>query len=132
MIENWRTYALVIILILGIIDLTLTYVYVSKYKTWQPEKPYKLIENNPLLVFLWNNMGFTLGMIVGFIIILSLQYIVVKSAWWPIVLILFLVLCWVMYNHYNNFHLLNQLIEKYPSGYLPEEVFGKVVGNNLK
>ena len=127
---NWRIYAIIIILALGILDLSLTYLYVAKYKKWQPEKPYKLIELNPLLVFLWNNLGLIFGTLVGGAIILSLQYIIAKGAHWFIVLLLFCVLIFLMFNHYKNITLLNQLIIKYPEGHLPIETFGNVVGNN--
>lgn len=132
MIENWRIWVVVILMTLSVIDLGSTAFYINKYKTWQPEKPYNLMENNPLLVFLWNHLGFTLGMIVGSIIILTLVYIVARSAHWIVILILFLFLLYALFNHYTNINLLHQLIDKYPSGYLPEIIFGKVIGNNPK
>ena len=125
-----RTAIVIILLILSIIDLTATYYYVYKYKQWQPNKPYSLIERNPLLVFLWNNFGLHLGMFIGSVIILSLIYIVGKSAHPLIVGLLFLFLCYEMLNHHNNIGLLGKLINKYPTGHLPEKVFGEVVGNN--
>jgi len=130
--ETWRTIALVLILTLCLIDLSLTYYYVQKYKYWQPQKPYKLIELNPLLRFLWNNLGLIFGTIVGAVIIFTLNYLVAKSGHWIIVSLLLLFLCWAIYNHTNNINLLHQLIEKYPSGYLPVETSGEVVGNNIK
>lgn len=131
MIEQWRIWAIVILMILSLIDLGATYYYVYKYKKWQPEKPYNMIEKNPLLVFLWNNLGLTFGMIVGSVIILTLIFIVGKTAHPIIVGILFLFLAWaVFFNHFKNIGLLHNLIDKYPSGHLPEKVFGKVVGNN--
>lgn len=129
---NWRIIALVVILTLGILDLSLTAYYVYKYKKWQPEKPYKMIELNPLLVFLWNNFGLIMGMFIGSVIILSLQYLVVRGAHWVIVLILFCLLCFAAYNHFINIDLLHKLIEKYPSGHLPVETFGDVIGSNPK
>lgn len=128
----WRIIALVLILLFSVIDLSLTFYYVQKYKSWQPEKPYNLIELNPLLVFLWNNLGLGLGMGVGAVIILALSTIIVKGAHWIIVLILVLLLMFAMYNHNNNINLLNKLMDKYPSGYLPESTFGHVEGNNPK
>lgn len=71
-------------------------------------------------------------MIVGSIIILTLVYIVARSAHWIVILILFLFLLYALFNHYTNINLLHQLIDKYPSGYLPEIIFGKVIGNNPK
>jgi hypothetical protein len=132
MIENWRIYIIVILMTLSLVDLGLTYHYIYKYKKWQPEKPFNLIEKNPLLVFLWNKLGLHLGMFVGSVIILTLIYIVGKEAHWIIVLLLCLFLSWAMFNHYTNINLLHKLIEKYPSGYLPKETFGGVIGNNPK
>jgi hypothetical protein len=129
---NWRIYIIIILMILSLTDLILTGYYVHKYRSWQKEKPYKLIELNPLLVFLWTNLGFWLGHIVGSILILSLIYIVGKSAHWIVVLILGLFLLYALQNHFTNINLLHRLIEMYPSGHLPKETFGEVIGNNLK
>ena len=125
-----RTAIVIIILALCVIDLMATFYYVHTYKDWQPNKPYNLIELNPLLVFLWNKMGLILGGLVGAVALLTLNYIIAKEAHWIIVVILFLVLSFAMYNHFSNINLLHALIEKYPSGSLPVEVFGKVVGSN--
>lgn len=129
---TWRFIAIVVLLTLCVLDLSFTYYYVHKYKEWQPNKPYKLIEMNPILVFLWNNLGLTIGMLVGSVIILTLNFIVAKECHWAIVLILFLFMLFAMVNHTKNITLLHQLIEKYPSGYLPVETFGQVMGNNIK
>lgn len=129
---GWRIYAIIILVSLSFIDLTATYHYISKYKKWQPDKPYNLIEMNPLLNYLWEKLGFNLGMFVGSVIILALIYIVSKEAHWIVVALLFSFLVFSMFNHYTNTNLLYQLIEKYPLGHLPEETFGKVIGNNLK
>ena len=117
---NWRTIVIIILLGMSCIDLISTYVYVRNYKQWQPEKPYNVIENNPLLVFLWNIFGLILGTIIGSVIILSLIYIVAKSAHPIVVGILFLFLCYALFNHYTNISLLKNLIIKYPSGHLPK------------
>ena len=130
--NNWRLYLIIILMTMSVIDLVSTHIYVSKYKQWQPEKPYNLIENNPLLVFLWNQLGLIVGGIVGSAIILSLIYIIAKSAHPIVIGILFLVLCYALHNHYININLLGKLITKYPTGHLPEKIFGEVVGNNLK
>jgi len=129
---DWRLIATIVLIVLSVVDLSLTGYYVQKYKKWQPDKPYKLIERNPLLVFLWNTMGLWIGLLVGGVIILSLMFIVGKSAHWLVILLLLCFLIWAMFNHYTNINLLHQLIEKYPSGYLPTEIFGKVVGNKIK
>ena len=130
MIENWRFWIIILLLGLSVIDIAATYVYVSKYKTWQPDKPYKLIENNPLLVFLWNMFGLTLGTIIGAVIIWSLIYIIGKTAHPIVIGILILFLGFALFNHYKNLGLLDRLIEKFPTGHLPEKIFGKVIGNN--
>lgn len=129
MIELWRQWAIGILLLLSVVDIVATYYYVHEYKEWQPDKPYNLIEKNPLLVFLWNNLGLTLGTIVGATVIWTLIFIVGKSAHPVIIGLLFLFLCYALYNHNTNIGLLHKLIDKYPSGHLPEETFGKVVGN---
>ena len=128
--ETYKIILIVIIFGLTILDLSLTYYYIHKYKIWQPDKPYNLMENNPLLVFLWNNMNLLIGTIVGAVIILALDYLIIKEAYWIFPLILIIVLSWALFNHYNNITLLNKLIEKYTDGKLPVEVFGNVIGNN--
>ena len=132
MFENWRVFTLVLLLTLSVLDLVFTFFYVTVYKHWQPFKPYNLIELNPLLVFLWNKFGLYLGMLIGSVIILSLMYLIGKEAHWIIIVILLIVLCFEMFNHWNNIHLLWKLMEQYPSGFLPESIFGIVVGNNPK
>ena len=128
---NWRTILLIVMMTLSVVDLLATFIYVYQYKHWQPNKPYNLIEINPLLVFLWNKLGFYYGSFVGFVVITSLIYIVGRYAHWSIALVLLLVLCFTIYNHSVNFTLLHKLIEKYPTGSLPEKIFGKVIGNNI-
>ena len=130
MITNWRTILIVALLVLSIVDITATFLYVRQYKAWQPTKPYNLIELNPLLCFLWNKLGLYIGMIVGSVVMLTLVFIVGRDAHWVVGVLLFCVLIWAMFNHFNNFGILQQLIEKYPSGSLPEEVFGIVKGSN--
>lgn len=132
MIETWRIWVIVILLTLSVIDITATFYYIHKYKKWQPEKPYNLIENNPLLVFLWNQLGLILGTMVGASIIWTLIFIVGKSAHPIVIILLGLFLLYALFNHYTNINLLHALIEKYPSGHLQKEIFGEVVGNNLK
>ena len=127
---SWRIYAIIILMTLSVLDLALTYYYIHSYRNWQSEKPFSLMEKNPLLVFLWNNFGLHLGMLIGSVIILSLIYLVAKTAHPLIVLLLGGFLVFALFNHYTNINLLTKLIEKYPNGKLPEEIFGKVVGNN--
>ena len=129
---NIRLIVIILLMTMSLTDLVLTYHYVSSYKKWQPEKPYAMIENNPLLVFLWNSMGLKIGMFVGSVIILSLIYIVGKTAHPVVVGLLFLLLTYALHNHYININLIGSLIEKYPLGHLPEKVFGTVIGNNPK
>ena len=126
-----RLTILVIIMTLCILDLSMTYYYVYKYKQWQPEKPYRMIEMNPLLRICWENFGLHLGMFIASVMIIALNYIVAKEAHWIVVGLLFGLLCYTMYNHAMNITLLHNLINMYPSGYLPKEIFGEVVGNKL-
>ena len=128
--NNWRFYIVIIILGLCLIDLVATYYYVYTYKQWQLNKPYNLIEMNPLLRFLWNKFGFHLGMFIGAVVILSLNYIIAKEAHWIIVCLLLGFLLFAIFNHFNNIILIGKLITKYPSGILPTKIFGEVVGNN--
>jgi hypothetical protein len=127
---EWRTVVLIIIMTLCVVDLALTFYYVKVYKNWEPNKPYKLIELNPLLVFLWNRLGLVIGMFVGAVIIISLNYIVAKNAHWIVVILLLGFLVFAMFNHTKNITLIHKLIEMYPSGYLPQVIFGTVEGNN--
>jgi len=115
--KNWRKYAVIIILLLGFIDLCLTFYYITTYNAWQPGRAFSDMENNPLLVFLWDNLGLVTGMIAGFLIILPLQYLVVKKAHWVITLMLFAALSFALVNHYNNINLIHELIKLYPLGY---------------
>ena len=128
--ETWRQIILAILMIMSTIDLVATYLYVNRYREWQPNKPYNMIEKNPLLVFLWNNFGLEIGMIIGAVIIWALIFLIGKSAHPIIIGILFLTLSYAIYNHYINTNLLNKLIQQYPTGHLPKETFGEVVGNN--
>jgi len=130
--DDWRIYAIVILLTLSILDIGLTYFYVQKYKKWQPDKPYNMIEKNPILVFLWNKLGFAMGTIVGASLIWTLTYIIAKESHWIFSIILGLLLLFVLFNHFTNIDLLYKLIDKYPSGHLPVETFGEIVGNNTK
>jgi hypothetical protein len=70
-------------------------------------------------------------MFIGSVIILSLIYLVAKTAHPILVVLLGGFLIMAMFNHYNNIGLLGRLITKYPDGVLPEKVFGKVIGNNV-
>ncbi len=127
---NIRLIATILIMVLCVTDLCLTYFYIYKYKKWQPDKPYKLIEMNPLLRFFWNNFGLHLGMFIGAVLIIALNYVVAKNAHWLFICLLLGFLIFAMFNHARNIGLLIKLIEQYPLGHLPEKVFGKVVGNN--
>lgn len=127
--EKYKIILIIIILTLSLIDLVLTYYYVKNYKEWQPNKPYKLIETNPLLTFLWDKLGLTIGMIIGSIIIFTLEFIIIRDAHWIFPVILLGLLIFTLFNHQHNITLLNKLIEQYPSGHLPEN-FGVVEGNN--
>jgi len=119
-----------ILLALSLTDLLLTFYYVKKYKEWQPNKDYNLIERNPLLTLLWRYFGLFFGHIIGGIMILGLIYFISRTAHIYISIFLGLFISLAIYNHFKNIRLLNKLIGKYPSGHLPEKTFGKVQGNN--
>ena len=90
--DKIRIYLTIVVLTLSFLDLFSTYLYVKSYKSWQPNKPFNLIENNPLLVFLWNKFGLTLGMIIGSVVILSLLFIICTDSHWifPVILLIIL------------------------------------------
>ena len=127
---NLRVIGVILIMTLCVIDLTLTYAYVVKYKLWQPNKHYKLIERNPLLVYLWNHFSLQLGMLIGAVIILALNYLISKEAHWIVVCLLLGFLIFALFNHVKNIDLLIKLVERYPEGHLPLSIFGVVEGNN--
>lgn len=129
---DWRQILLIVLITLSVVDLAMTWKYVSEYKKWQPNKPYKLIELNPLLRYLWEKFGLNIGMIIGGVLILALVTIVARDAHWSIAVLLLIVLIFTIFNHARNFTLLHKLIELYPSGYLPTEIFGIVEGSNPK
>ena len=120
------------VLSMGIIDLALTYDYLTKYKKWQPNKPFNMIEMNPLLVFLLNRYGIKAGLLSGGIVILIIQFIIALDAHWVVVALLIIFQIYALFNHNKNLNLLDKLIKKYPTGYLPKETFGEVVGNNTR
>lgn len=124
-----RTLFVIVLMILSVIDLSLTAFYVYRYRQWQPEKPFNLIEKNPLLVFLWDKIGFVPGMLIGAIIILLLVYVIASTSW-ILGFLLLATFIFTMFNHLKNFGLLTELIKLYPLGHLPETIFGSVVGNN--
>lgn len=132
MIEKWRIWVIAILLVFSLCDLLLTYYYVYEYKKWQPNKPYNLIELNPLLVFLWNTFGLHLGMFIGSVIILSLIYVIARYAHPIVIFLVGASLLFAMFNHFKNINLLTKLIQNYPTGHLPESTFGEVVGSNPK
>lgn len=120
----------IVIITLCALDLIFTFYYIYTYRQWQPNKPFNLMEKNPLLVFLWNTFGLFIGMFIGAVVILALNYIVATKAHWILVALLLGFLIFAMFNHAKNIQLLWKLIEAYPSGALPESIFGKVIGNN--
>lgn len=115
---------------LSIIDLGLTEKYLRKYKKWQPNKPYKEIEKNVILLYAWKKWGFNKGMIFGGVTVFIINLLVILFTPMWVVVILIGVLSFTIWNHSKNLKLLKKLIKKYPSGHLPEKTFGKVAGNN--
>jgi len=107
--EVLRIWAIIVLISLSVIDLAATHYYVKRYKEWQPNKPYKLMERNKLFVFLWNSLGFELGTAVSSIITLSLIYIIGRFAGSIIIGLLFGLLVFALFNHNKNIKLLNKL-----------------------
>lgn len=115
--QSWRKYAVILILLLGFIDMATTYYFVDTYSNWQPDRPFEDMEVNPILLYLWNNLGFEFGMAIGFIILMSLNYIVARYAWIGVVLLFVVVLTFTLYNNITNINTLHELIKLYPTGY---------------
>jgi len=128
--NDLRFLLFILALAWAIADLGLTYIYVKRYKNWQPNKSYNLIEMNPLLVFLWNTLGLNLGMIIGSVIMVSIIYFIAVYTHIALVILLLATQFFALLNHNKNINLLNKLIKKYPDGKLPKETFGKVEGSN--
>ena len=113
---KWSNLVNVSLFLFSFIDLLLTYIYISNYHSWRPDVALNQMENNPLLVFLMNNLGITFGMILGALIIWFLIYIVVKKANIIIKVILLIALCLTLYINITNLVSLYDLIKLYPLG----------------
>jgi len=105
-----------IMLFLSSMDLFLTYYYICRYKKWQPNKPYKKMEGNPLLCFLFNKFGHHIGWLIGVMIILFGVYFITIKTHIIIVGILFVLLVMAIIKTIKNIKKLNELIIKYPNG----------------
>lgn len=114
----------------SVIDLGFTYIYVFEYRKWQPTKPYRLIEKNPILLMSWNVFGLTMGTLFGAAIFLVLEYAIVKYAHPVFGILLLVLILMAIFNTRKNIKLLGKLRNQYPNGHLPEQTFGKVEGNN--
>lgn len=113
-----RNIIFILLIIMSIVDLGLTYNYVSTYKNWQPDRPYSDMEANPLLLFLWNNCGLFLGQILGALIIWTLIFIIVKEAHWLVILSLIGVFIFGIIINLIHISQLHNLIKLYPTGYI--------------
>lgn len=122
----------ILIMLFSGFDLMLTSTYIATYKAWQPKKPYRLIEKNPLINLCLEKLGLRNGLLASLPIIFILNVFLLLILHWIILLVWLLIMFFVMYNHYKNFTLLGKLIDKYPNGHLPKDKFGEVIGNNKK
>jgi len=113
-----RVIIFAIFVFLFLLDMMSTFYYVSNYSEWQPEKPYNLMEKNPMLVFLWNLLGLPIGTIVGGAIILSLLYLIAfKSSGgcgWVTIGGIVCLFIFAIINNIINTNLLIKLREIYP------------------
>jgi len=112
----------IILPILSLGDLILTWLYIKKYKQWQPWKPTEKMEKNPLLRYLVDWLGIDIGMLIGSILILGVITYISLSSYWVIKLIVGIILILAIRNTLENNKLLDKLIKKYPDGKLPEDM----------
>lgn len=115
---KWRKVFLITILILSLIDLGLTYNYINEYSNWQINKPFNEMEQNILLVYLWNVFGLKLGMVIGALIIWSLLILISRSASWIILISLLAVFIFGIVINIMHTIQLYDLIKLYPLGYI--------------
>ena len=113
---NWRTYAIITLLILSFIDLCFTYIYLAQYSAWQPDKTFNQMESNPLILFFINLLGLEFGLLFSAFIIWLLLYFIGTKADWYIIIPICLVLIFAIII--NSIHLieLHKLIILYPNG----------------
>ncbi len=117
---------------LSITDLYLTKKYLIRYRKWQPNKPLNKIEKNIILLYTFKKWGFEKGMMFGGVIVFIINLLVIFFTPMWVVVILICILSFTIWNHLKNMKLLEKLIKKYPTGYLPKKVFGEVEGGNKK
>lgn len=112
--ENWRKYAIALLLILSVIDITLTFVYLNQYHNWQPDKAFNQMESNPLLLFLINILGLNFGLVIGSIIIWSLLVLIGKKGAWYVVVPVAFVLIFASIITLIHLNMLHELMDKFP------------------
>lgn len=95
-----------IILLLFLVDITFTYLNISKFRKLYPKKDPYLIELNPLLRFLWKKLGLLKGGIVGTIIQIGLLFIIFLVFNRDTLLVLMGAFLMVILIHLDNFILL--------------------------
>jgi type IV secretory pathway VirB6-like protein len=100
------------VIIYGIIDLSLTWNYISRYKKLCPNKSFNKMERNPLIRVFLNYLGIKVGMIVSIIFIMSLISIIAIDAHIIIVIILISIQIFALINHNKNFKILKKLERK--------------------
>jgi hypothetical protein len=103
--------------LLSFIDLSLTYFYIKTYSNWIPERLFSEMEQNPLLLFLWNNFGLELGTLFGALIILSLIYLIGKKANLIVAIPVIGVLVFAIFINIQHIIMLFDLIKLYPTGF---------------
>lgn len=98
-------------IIISTMELLLTVFYVRKYKKWQPEKSYKQMESNPLLIFSWNSLGFVMGSIIGIlIIVIAISFVTIALRTFGFLVPIFLSVAFI--NNGRNLIKLNKLIKE--------------------
>ena len=112
----------IIILILSVIDLSLTYKYLKTFKDMFPEKDYTLLEANPIIKLCLKKFGFPTGMFISapiIFILLFIAIVIISTEWHYFAMGLFVMM--IIY-HFCNLNQLKALkkqikeqVEKHPN-----------------
>lgn len=97
----------IVLIVLSLIDTVLTYEWAKLVLKRKPNLPLKKVEMSPLIRVCWNNYGIGRGSIVSGILLLTIQ-ILLSSIHKYAFYIIIAILTFAVYNHANNFYLVNQ------------------------
>lgn len=104
---NITTY----ILIGFFVDMVLTYLFIRKYRSLNPNRDWAIIEQNPIVRYCFRNFGLNAGMIVGALSVLILLVGLLRFVFVEENMRYFLmgVYCMMIIFHYLNFRALAQI-----------------------